>query len=143
MYPFDVDEDEELELTDSDEEVIEEPPMEFGVDFKTGKMTGAKVTGSKAVAVWAWNALMYPRYRFEIATDQYGSELQDMIGNVMTQDEASMMAESIIRDAFLPNQYIEDIEDLTCNIEDDRLTVSFRLITTFGEEDMDNVVVRG
>lgn len=144
MFPFDADENEELELEESEEveEEVVEPPTEYGVDFKTGKMTGAKVTGSKAVAVWAWNALMFPRYRYEIVDFQYGSELSDMIGKVMTEDQAAMMAESIIRDTFSINPFIEDIANLECSIDEDRLTISFYLVTSFGEEEITNVTIR-
>ena len=143
---FDED-DEELGLDDDIEEEEEEGegeelPLEFGVDFSTGKMTGGKVTGKKAVAVWAWNALMYPRYHYELASWQYGSELSDLIGRSPDEDEASMMAESIVRDALLPNEYIEDIEDFTCTLESDKITVSFTLITPFGEEELNDVTIR-
>ena len=136
------DEDDEDLLDSEIEDEDEELPQEFGVDFSTGQMTGGKVTGKKAVAVWAWNALMYPRYRYELASWQYGSELSDLIGQVMDPDEASMMAESIVRDALLPNDYIEDIEDFTCELETDKLTVSFTLITPFGEEELNDVTIR-
>lgn len=142
MYPFDEDD----ELFDEDEteqeEVDIEEPVEFGIDFTTGRLTGGKVRGSKAVAVWAWNALMYPRYRYELSSFQYGCELSDMIGQVMSKEEATIMAESIIRDTLLPNPHIEDIADLKCELDDDRLSISFRLITSFGEEEIDNVAIR-
>jgi hypothetical protein len=142
MYPFDEDD----ELFDEDEteqeEVDIEEPVEFGIDFTTGRLTGGKVRGSKAVAVWVWNALMYPRYRYELSSFQYGCELSDMIGQVMSKEEATIMAESIIRDTLLPNPHIEDIADLKCELDDDRLSISFRLITSFGEEEIDNVAIR-
>ena len=117
-------------------------PMEFGIDFTTGQMTGGKVRGAKAVAVWAWNALMYPRYRYELATWQYGSELSTMIGKVMSKSKASMMAESLVRDALLPNEYILDISDFQCELGSDKLTVSFKIVTPFGEEELSNVAIR-
>ena len=139
------DEDEELELeeeTEEPEEEDEDIPMEFGVDFSTGQMTGGKVTGAKAVAVWAWNALMYARYRYELTSWQYGSELSDMVGEVMDEEDAQMTAEAIIRDALLPNPYIEDIKDLTCELSGDKLTISFTLVTPFGEEVLNNVEIQ-
>lgn len=143
MYPYDEDDEEEIELdeemesstTEGDQD--ENPPMEFGVDFSTGQMTGGKVTGAKAVAVWAWNALMYPRYTYELTSWNYGSELRDLIGQVMEQDDLEVSVDAIIRDAFLPNEYIEDIENLTCEMEDDTLNISLTLVTPFGEEDID------
>ena len=121
---------------------MNEIPMEFGVDFSTGQMTGGKVRGAKAVAVWAWNALMYPRYHYELASWQYGSELYSMIGKVMDKGRASMMAESLVRDALLPNENILDIADFQCDKKDDKLIISFKIITPFGEEELKNVAIR-
>ena len=133
------DDDEELEQEEEAEEAPLEVPLEFGVDFSTGMLTGGKVRGAKAVAVWAWNALMYPRYRHEMATFQYGSELTEMIGQVLDEDEAAMLAESMIRDALSPNPYILDITDLECTLGADRLEVSFTIVTPFGEAALDRV----
>lgn len=144
MYPFD-DEDEELETEEEGaavEEDDEDIPREFGVDFRTGRMTGGKVSGAKAVAVWAWNAIMYPRYRYEIATWNYGSELSDLIGRVIPKDELESQVDAMLRDAFLPNPYIEDISNLECTLDGDKLTISFTLETPFGEEDMNDVTIR-
>ena len=142
MYPYETDENEELvgEEIEADEEIAEEPPMEWGVNFKTGQMTGGKVTGSKAVAVWAWNALKTARFRFETSTFEYGSELEDLIGIAISQDEASMLVNSIVRDALLPNQYIIGIDNFDCTIDSDKLSISFTLITDFGEEEL-NVTI--
>ena len=119
-----------------------EIPAEYGIDFSTGQLTGGKVSGAKAVAVWAWNALMYPRYRYELATWQYGSELSKMIGKVMDKGKASMIAESLVRDALLPNENILDIKDFQCELKDDKLIVSFKIVTPFGEEELSNVAIR-
>ena len=116
-------------------------PMEFGVDFKTGQMTGGKVKGAKAVAVWAWNALLYPRYRYELASWQYGSELTTMIGRAMDEEEARIQAEAAIRDALLPNPYIRDVTDLDCTLSNDHLTVSFTIVTPFGKEALTDVTL--
>ena len=146
MYPFEIDDDDdELETEEEGndvEEIDEEPPMEFGVNFETGQLTGGKVTGAKAVLVWAWNALMYPRYRYELTSWNYGCELQDLIGQVMDQEELEMTVDAIIRDTLLPNEYILDIDGLTCDLNEDRLTISFTIETPFGEEELNNVTLR-
>ena len=70
---FDFDEEGVVETVDTDEsdEEDEALPVEFGIDFKTGKMTGGKVTGLNAIKVWAWNALQTPyTNRIHGITDQ-------------------------------------------------------------------------
>lgn len=147
MYPFDSDEeDEELETEEEGvepEQDADDVPQEFGIDFATGQLTGGKVSGAKAVSVWAWCALMYPRYRYELTDWNHGCELQDLIGQAMESDEIDVTVDAILRDTFLPNQYIEDVTDLECSLENDELTISFTLVTPFGEEDVEDVTIRG
>lgn len=142
------DEDEDLNLDDDiddaedEDEEIEDLPMEVGIDFETGQMTGGKVTGKKAVAVWAWNALKTPRYQYEQHSWQYGSELNELIGQAMDEEDAEIMAESMVRDALLINPHIEDISDFKCELDADKLTISFILETSFGEEAINDVVIQ-
>ena len=39
-------------------------PKEYGIDFKTGQLTGEIVEGLEAVKVWIWLVLQTPRYRY-------------------------------------------------------------------------------
>lgn len=141
MFPFEL-ENEELTDIDNVEELEEQPPVEYGIDFETGQLTGGKVTGSKAVAVWAYNAIMTARYRYDVTSWQYGCELSDLIGRVLQEETLQAMAESIVQDCLAPNKDIEGIEDFECKKIGDRLIVSFTIDTPYGEEDV-NVTVRG
>ena len=134
MFPYEYDDEEELNATS--EEIEEDEPVEFGVDFETGKLTGGKVRGSKAVAVWAWNALKTYRYNFESMPWEYGCSLMDLVGLAMSPMEMNARSESLVREALSGSPYIEDIKDYECKIENDKMTISFTLVTAFGEEDM-------
>lgn len=109
-------------------------PVEFGVNFTTGLMTGGKVTGLEAIKVWAWNALKTARYRYEQFTWDYGSELEDLIGLSQRpfeyiESEAKRMCEECL----VQNRYIEGIEDFDCMMVQNVLVCSFTIVTTFGE----------
>lgn len=147
MYPFDEDDEDEVLETEEEGDSIEneddDVPKTFGIDFKTGQLTGGKVSGSKAVAVWVWCALMYPRYKYELTSYDYGCELQDLIGTVVPKDELESDVDAILRDTLLPySQYIEDITNLECDLNGDQLNISFTLVTPFGEEDLEDVTIR-
>lgn len=47
----------------------------------------------------------------------------------------------MITDAFSQNDEIEGIRDLVCVSEGDRLTVSFTVITIYGEAEVDDIHV--
>lgn len=124
--------------TDEDEDDL---PVEFGVDFITGQMTGGKVTGLDAIKVWAWNALQIPRYRYEQFSWDYGSELEELIGMPqMPMEYIASEAERMCEECLTQNQYIEDIEDFECLVFRGVLACSFKIITTFGEVES-NVVI--
>ena len=43
---------------------VQEIPREYGVDFRTGQLTGKIVEGIEAVKVWIWSCLHTERYRY-------------------------------------------------------------------------------
>ena len=143
MFPFELEEDEELVDEDEleEEEDIEEPPMEYGIDFTTGQLTGGKVSGVEACLVWAWNALHYPRYEYELSTWNYGHELAQILYQSIPTVKATALAEVIVRECLSPNPYIEDITDFSFEKEDDVAHISFSIITPFGEGELENVTV--
>ena len=133
---FDFDEEGVAEAVDTEEDEEEEDvlPVEFGVDFKTGQMTGGKVTGLEAIKVWAWNALKTQRYMYEQNTWNYGSELEDLIGrSSMPMEYIESEAKRMCAECLMQNRFIEGIRDFRCSLEESTLICSFTIITTFGE----------
>jgi hypothetical protein len=131
MFPFE--QDEELIA-----EVSEEPaaPVEWGVSFETGKPTGALVRGAEAVKVWAWYALQIPRYRYAMYTWDYGTETEELIGSTASPEYINSEVKRMVEECLLVNPFITGIEDFKGEITEDVLTISMRLITPFGEEDV-------
>lgn len=41
-------------------------PVDYEIDFNTGRLTGGIVEGVEAIKVWIWLALQIERYRFPI-----------------------------------------------------------------------------
>lgn len=130
----DDEEDEDLEL-DSDME--EEPPVEYGIDFDTGELTGGKVTGAEAVKVWAWLALKTARYRYEIFTWDYGCEIEDLIGEVRPMAYIEAEAKRMVEECLLVNENILAVEDFEVLQLEDVLVCGFTIVTEFGEVEMD------
>lgn len=139
---FDFDEEGVVENAEPIEhEDEEELPVEFGVDFTSGRMTGGKVKGADAIKVWAWNALHTPRYRYEQFSWDYGSELEDLIGRSSRPIEyIASEAKRMCEECLIQNRFIEGIRDFDCMIVMGVLVCSFTIITTFGEVDQ-NVAI--
>jgi len=135
MFPFD--EEFENEFEEDEEEYY---PEEFEIDFSTGKLTGRKVAGSKALAVWAYLALQIDRGEFYTYSEDYGCELKDLIGYRYSQEFLQSEIKRMITDCLTVNPYISDIENLEITQTKSSLHISFKIITDYGEEVMETDV---
>ena len=71
----------------------------------------------------------------------YGTELEELVGQNFEKDYIESEVYRMLTDAFSINEEIEGIRDLVCSMEKDRLTVSFTLLTLYGEVEVDGVYV--
>jgi len=135
MFPFE-NENEILDLDNKEEPATDDfTRREYGIDFKTGKLTGKIVDGAEAVKVWAWLALKAVRYRFEIYTWNYGNELESLIGAAYSQEYIESEVTRMIEDAFSINIDILSIEGLVCDFKEDKLIIQATILTIFGREE--------
>lgn len=116
-------------------------PVEYGINFKTGQLTGGKVSGLEAVKVWAWNVLQIERYAYEQFTWECGNEMYSLIGKSEAPSLVRNDMQRMVNDTLKPNKYIKGIKNFECDITGDRLSCSFTIQTTFGEVSMTNVTV--
>nr|DAT23674.1 MAG TPA: Protein of unknown function (DUF2634) [Caudoviricetes sp.] len=133
MFPFDVD-------IEDEEEVIEDENnlnTDYEIDFNTGRLTGRIITGLAAVVQWARLTLATERYFYTQYSWDYGSELQSLIGRNHSKDYIESEVKRILNEALLVNEDIKSIEDLRCDIEGDKLSISFGLETVYGRGDID------
>ena len=131
MFPYT---DEEMEDGLNDDLVI---PMDYGIDFKKEKLTGVTVSGVDAIKVWAYNALATPRSRYEIFSEEYGSDLETLIGHAYSPAYVQCEAKRMVEDCLSVHPSIAGIEDFAAIIKNDKLTCSFTLLTDFGDEEME------
>ena len=112
---------------------ILEIPREYGIDFKTGQLTGEIVEKKEAIKVWIWNCLQTERYRFAIYSWDYGVGIEQYIGMVLTKEYIQTDCESEIREAMLINPWISDITDFAAERSGSKLSISFTAVTPFGK----------
>ncbi len=132
-------------IDDNDETAVSEyesddVPQEWDIDFSTGQLTGEKVQGSKAIAVWAFLALLVERYRWEIYPHTYGCELNKLIGQQYSKGYTDAMAETYVKDCLSDNPYILDVTNFTVNRYKENLIISFLIETNYGEERVNTIV---
>lgn len=131
MFPFDI--DDELIDVEVDEDT---EPSDYEIDFTTGKLTGRMIKGLDAIKqrvmiVFGTDRYYYPQYSWA-----HGHELSELIGK--SYDPAFVKAEAkrMVEDALAPDEDIESVEDFDCVIEGDRLLISFRINTIYGDEEV-------
>lgn len=132
MFPFDIDEGEEI-LTDEEDEV---EYKEYEIDFETGQLTGRVVDGIDAVRVWIYLALRTAKYRYEQYSWDYGCELDTLIGKSYTNEYLESEIQRMLEECLLLNEHITEVELLDFENEDDKLNATIKVITDYGEEEM-------
>lgn len=125
----------EEKKTSINERIIE-IPKEYGINYETGQLTGEIVEGAEAVKVWCWLCLHTERFRFPIYQWSYGTELEQYIGQTITDEYLQDDCRGNIEEALLVNPWIDGISDFKATIEGDHLSISLTINTKFGEVDM-------
>lgn len=103
--------------------------------YKSG--SPAIVTGKRAVLIWAWKALHTQRYKYDIYTWDYGSEIEALIGASFTNDLKRAEAIRYVRECLMINPYITDVTEVSVSFSEDVITIQCKIITVYGEVTMD------
>lgn len=108
-------------------------PREYGIDFETGKLTGAIVKDKEAIKVWIWNCLHTERFRYAIYSWQYGVEYEQYIGQTVADDFLTADAQIETEEALMVCPYITGISDFEISFSGSTLSISFTAETTLGD----------
>ena len=133
MFPYD-DDDDLIEEPESEEVV---PPHDYGINFDRGALTGVQVEGLPALREWAANALLTPRGRYEIFSDDFGSELETLIGNVYSPAYIEAESRRMVEECLTVHPNITGIDDFKAGLDGDRLDLTFTLITEYGDTELE------
>ena len=94
------------------------------------------VEGNEAVKVWAYKALLTPRYNYSIYSWDYGSELMDLIGKAYTSSLTKEEAKRYIKEALLINPYILEVTVTDTSFNNGVLSADIKLLTIYGESEV-------
>lgn len=123
-------EDENLEELNEEIEI----PREFGLDFKTGQLTGVIVEGIEAIKVWCYIALQVARYRYFICSWEYGNELEELYGKGYSAEHLESEISRMIEECLLVNEYIESVSVTDARYIGGRFAANISVTTIYGEE---------
>lgn len=105
-----------------------EPLRTYALDFDTGAMGGI-VDGPAALRQFVIKAIKTARFRFAVYDDEYGCELDDLIGQNATQALIESEIPRVIEEALIYDDRIERVYNFTITKEADVLSVSFYVDT--------------
>jgi hypothetical protein len=115
----------------------DEEPAEYGIDFETGQLTGEIVYGVDALAVWAWMAVQTIRYRWMLYSDDYGCEVQDLIGTKHSKAYYKSLISALVSECVTQNTRISGIANLECDVQPTYIALSFEIVTDYGNKELE------
>lgn len=130
LFPFVTD----TEMALAETTITASSIREYGLDFKSGRLTGKIVTGIDALCVWAYLALKAKRYRWVIYSWGYGEEYTNLIGYSYSEEYLYSEVERYMLECLLENEHITGIEDLEVSQIKDKLYIKFKLVTDVGSK---------
>lgn len=120
---------EPVDITEELAEAIEPEPLRtYAIDFENG-VVGGIVDGEAAIRQFVIKAIKTARFRFAIFDDDYGCELEDLIGQNATPELLEAEIPRVIEEALIYDDRIERVYGFSIKQEADLLFVSFYVDT--------------
>lgn len=91
------------------------------------------VTGSEAVAIWAYNALETVRGRYPIFSTEYGNDCEKLIGQQYSDEVKQAEIPRYIRECLLINPYIKGVTVTAQDFSDGKLMVEVEIESIYGK----------
>ena len=114
-----------------DEEVA--PSKTWAIDFENG-VIGGFIDDDEATKQFALKSLMTERSKYAIYSDDYGTELMDLIGEDATQALLESEIPRMVEETLIYDDRIDSVSDVILTRDGDKLYISFQLVTVTGEE---------
>lgn len=122
--------DEESEVT-----AEYEPPVTtvYALDFEN-KRIGKLVSGTESIVQIVTKSVLTPRFEHLIYTDYYGSELEDLIGDDVTDEYLDAEVPRLVTEAIAFDDRIKEVSDVTYERKGDSLSISVTIVPADGSE---------
>jgi hypothetical protein len=132
LTPENTDEPIETDTLEEDTEEVE-PSKTWALDLENGTL-GGFIDGDEAIKQFALKALITERSKYAIYTDDYGTELLDLIGEDVTADLIESEIPRMVEEALIYDDRIDSVSDIILTRDGDKLYITFQLVTVTGEE---------
>ena len=133
------------DILDEENEDAELETMEtFRIDFKRGIITSEIIDQVEAIKQFVYIALKTERFLFPIYSQDYGSEIREVIQDRNSTEELRLSeVERMIEEALIFDERIEAVENYEFTVDGDRYYASFDVVTVDEVVRMEEVYLDG
>jgi len=111
-------------------EITDEPSLTYRL---TERGLGGIIDGKEAIQQFIVKAIRTARSRFLIYDDQYGCEIEDLIGADVTRELLDEEIPRVIREALIYDDRIDDVDNFSVTHSSDAVVIKFDVTLTNGE----------
>lgn len=108
-----------------------QPTKTYSLDIETGKI-GGKIDGLAAMQQFVVKAIRTARWRHVIYPDQYGSEIDMLIGQGFTDAYIRSELPRVITEALIYDERVLAVEDFKIDVGGDEVYTAFTVETVEG-----------
>jgi hypothetical protein len=108
-----------------------EPSLTYRLDFENGAIDGY-IDADDALRQFIIKAIRTARFRYLIYDDDYGSELEDLIGADVTEAFLNEEIPRVIRETLIYDDRIADVRDFIITRKGDEVYIEFTVEKTDG-----------
>lgn len=124
----------EPDITYPDDSIDEvEPSKTFKLDLNTGEITSVFIDENEAIKQFIHKSIQTVRYQCEIYSDDVGCEAKSLFGQDFSDEFIQSEMERMIREALIYDERIDDVDEFTISLDDDKAFVSFTVHTSSGD----------
>lgn len=130
LSPFAIEEEQQDDAILEQGEMLPSKTYEF--NFDTGRFTSFMIDEDEALKQFIRKALATARFRYLIYSEDFGSELEDLIGQDITIELLETEIPRLITEALIYDDRIESCENFTITKDKDEVYATFTVIKVDG-----------
>jgi phage baseplate assembly protein W len=120
----------EDELTN---ETVQKPSLTYLLDLENGTLSRQKIDGETAIRQFIQKTIKTARFRYLIYGDEYGCELEELIGQDVTLELLEQEVPRVITEALIYDDRISDVGDFVIVRTGGTVHISFTVTTVTGQ----------
>lgn len=116
-----------------------EPSKTYRINFETGRISGM-VDEKEALKQFIKKALLTNRSHYRIYSDDYGCEIEQLIGRNVTDSFLQAEIPRMVREALVYDDRINEVTNVTVERQGDAIFISATVDSIYGEVEQEVII---